>query len=115
MHGFCKPENSGQYRGLAPIYMDNYSEVFSGGAVMYSDNVNAVAQKLALTKGGKYRVPTLVGYRLLTVTEVDYDRGIAKAEDDSVVAWLQHNSLTRTWTSQVAGNKNALVKITVTA
>ena len=82
---------------------------------MYSDHSNAVEQKFALTKGGKYHVPTLVGYRLLTIVEVDYDKGIAKAEDDSVVAWLQHSETTRTWTSQVAGNKNALVKITVTA
>jgi hypothetical protein len=105
---------SAAMRSLAPIYMDKYSEEFSGGAVLYSDNSHTVTQKLALIKGGKYRVPTLVGYRLLTVTEVDYDKGIAKAENDSVVAWLQHNSVTRTWTSQVAGNKNALVKITVT-
>jgi hypothetical protein len=115
MHGFCKPENSGQYRGLAPFMNQKTGAVLvRGGAVYYSDRRAVVTSKYGLLRGSKYLVPTIFGSSLLTITKVDYSEGRAEAESGSLRAILNHGEDSRgCWTSELSMNKDAVVRVQV--
>lgn len=89
----------------------NKSEV-RGSSVLYSDNKGEVKPKLSLVKDSKYLIPSLNGNRVMTITEVDYDRGMAKAEDDNMIAWLEYAADFRgIWTAMLTGDKRSRAKV----
>lgn len=85
-----------------------------GASVRYSDNRNEVKTKYGLMEGGKYLIPTLFGTNLMIITNIDYDKGVATAENESVQALLSYGKDFRScWTSSTALNKEAVIRVIV--
>ncbi len=79
-----------------------------GTAVLYSDRKHQIKSLHGIITGSKCLVPTMFGERLMTVTEVDYDKKTASAEDKDVKALLEHSrDFRKCWTSATAVNKHA--------